>query len=712
MHQVIQNIRSGELSVRQTPDPVALRGEVLIANAASVISAGTEKAAIELARKSLIGKAVDRPDHVRRVLQKLRSDGLGATVRAVRARLDEPMTMGYASAGVVLEVGPGVQAYKPGDRVASNGAHAGVVAVPENLCARVPNGVVLEHAAFATLGAIAMHGVRLSRAVLGETVFVVGLGLVGQLTVAMLHAAGCRVVATDLDATRCDLARHMGADAADTSVDAARVTQLTNGLGADAVIITASTRDSQPIDLAVEAVRKKGRVVLVGVADIAFDRRALYHKEAEFVVSCSYGPGRYDAEYEQRGHDYPAAYVRWTEQRNMQAVIDMMAGGRLDVAPLITHRFAIEHAEEAYALIERGGEPTLGVVLTYPSVTADTLRRRVELNAAPTNAKVRIGVIGAGAYARSVMLPALRAQQGVDLVTISSAHGANATQLGEQYGFRAVASDAHAVINDANVNTVMILTRHGQHAEQVVAAIRAGRHVFVEKPLCLTDAELDTIEQALIDTGAARPLLTVGFNRRFAPATDAIRAVFDGVSAPLTVSIRMNAGPIDPQHWTQDEVEGGGRIIGEACHAIDLATHLVGAPPVRVYAESVGGPNAPTVTDDQCFITLRHANGSVSNIAYLAGGDRAFGKERVEVIGGGRVAVIDDFKSVTSCVDARTRTHKVATDKGHAACVAAFVEAVRTTGVAPIAWSDLRAVTLASIHAVTSLRSGEPVELT
>ena len=711
MQQVVHSIRTGNLTLTEVPVPMVKPGHVVVANACSVISAGTEKMAMELAQKSLLGKARERPDQVRRVLEKLRQEGLFQTLAQVREKLDEPMTLGYSSAGTVLAVGAGVEEFKPGDRVASNGPHAGVVCVPKHLCARVPGGVPSGQAAFTVLGAIALQGVRLSRAEIGSMVYVIGLGLIGQITVALLRAQGCRVVAVDLDAGRCELALRMGAEAAHPRLDARAATEASSGLGADAVIITASARSNGPIEQAVEAVRKKGRIVLVGVVGLELDRRPLYFKECEFVVSSSYGPGRYDPSYEERGHDYPPAYVRWTEQRNMKAVLDLMASGRLDVSPLVTHRFPIERALEAYELIEKASEPYLGIVLEYPEASGES-GRRLELRpaAAVAPGKIGAGVVGAGNFARSVLIPAIRNDGGFDPRVICSAGGLSAAHTAGKRGFAAAVADSQEVYGDPSVGAVFIATRHNEHAAQVCGALKAGKHVFVEKPLALTVEELAQVEEAL--SLAPDRVLMVGFNRRFAPATVRVKEFLSGVSQPLTVSIRFNAGAIPPEHWTQDESVGGGRIIGEACHAIDLATFLVGSPPVRVFAESIGGPHAPEIRDDQAFLTLRHANGSISSIGYLAGGDKAFPKERVEVIGGGRVAVIDDFRKATGTAGGRARTlWSSGQDKGHRAEVRAFARALQAGGSWPISWEDLRAVSLASILAVMSLREGVPFEI-
>ena len=711
MQQVVQDLRSGKLRVVTLPDPLARPGQVLVANVCSVISAGTEKTTLELARKSLLGKARERPDQVRRVLEKLRREGLFSALAQVRERLDEPLSMGYSSAGVVLAGGAGVQEFKPGDRVASNGPHAGVVSVPKHLCALIPEDVPFEPAAFGVIAAVALQGVRLSRAALGECVFVIGLGLVGQLTVALLKAAGARVLGTDPEQSKCDLAYKMGADLARPGLSAEEVAGLTGGLGADAVLIAAATQSDGPIALAGEAVRQKGRVVAVGTVGLNLPRRPYYFKEAEFVVSMSYGPGRYDPRYEEGGQDYPPAYVRWTEQRNLSAVLELMSCGRLEVSPLISHRFKIENAEAAYELIESGREPYLGIVLQYPEAEPASPLRRLELKARPAAGTLGVGCLGAGNFARMVLLPALAKVGSLHPRVLCSAGGLTAEHSGQKLGFDAVTADEDEVFNDPGVQVVFILTRHNLHAGQVLKALRAGKHVFVEKPLALTAEEIAAIATALQEKGDSAPLLMVGFNRRFAPAAALARQVFAGAAEPLTVSVRFNSGEIPAEHWTQDELQGGGRIIGEACHAIDLAAFLVGSPPVRVFAESIGGRGAPAVRDDQCFITLRHGNGSVSSVAYLSGGDPAFPKERVEMFGAGRVAVIEDFREVVTCLRGKTRKVGCSQDKGHRAEVEAFARALTAGGAWPIAWEELRAVSLASILAVRSLREGVPFEV-
>lgn len=713
MKQVIQNIRNGQLSVASVPEPAALPGQVLIANQASLVSAGTERMIIELSKKSLLGKARERPDQVRRVLEKIRNEGLLPTLQQVRTKLDEPMTMGYSSAGIVVACGSGVQDFKPGDRVASNGPHAEFVSVPRNLCAHVPDNVTDEQAAFGVLGSIALQGVRLAQCEIGETAFVIGLGLIGQLTVGLLRAAGIRVFGSDPDSSRCALAEQMGATRAAPNFSPAEIARHTGGLGADSVIITASTKSNGPIQSAVDAVRKKGRIVLVGAVGLELDRRPFYFKEVEFVVSCSYGPGRYDPDYEERGRDYPAAYVRWTEQRNIQAVLDLIGRGQLDVSRLISHRFPLEQAERAYALIESGDEPFVGIVLQYTPLETRERSPKIVLKSAGARhaGKVRCGVLGAGNFARLVLLPLIESTPSLQLAKICSAKGLSATHVAKNVAAEVACSDEEEVFADPNLDVVFSITRHDQHARHVIRAIEVGKHIFVEKPLCVSAAEMESIEAAIARGGSTLPIIMVGFNRRFSPAARQVKDFFSAVDAPLTMSIRFNAGEIPADHWAQQDDEGGGRIIGEACHAIDLATFLMGSEPQRVYAESVRVPQARAISDDQCSIVIRHANGGVSTIGYYAGGDKSFPKERVEIFGAGRVAVIDDFRAVSLTRGGKTRRIKGAMRKGHAEELTAFADSVARGGPAPIAWSEIRAVSWTALRAVQSLREGVPFDL-
>jgi predicted dehydrogenase/threonine dehydrogenase-like Zn-dependent dehydrogenase len=716
MKQITQSVKSGQTRIADIPAPVVRPGHVLIANMASLISAGTEKMIVELTSKSLLGKARARPDHVKRVLEKIKNEGLFNTIRQVREKLDDVMPMGYSSAGIVLATGPGVQEYKPGDRVASNGPHAEVVCISRNLCAKIPDNVSYEHASFAVVGAIALQGVRLAKTNIGDTVLVIGLGLVGQLAVGILAGAGCRVIGTDLDPSKCALAKKMGAFHAAPGISASQVESLSNGLGADAIVITASTKSNGPITLAADAVRKRGRIVLVGVVGLELDRRPFYFKEAEFVVSCSYGPGRYDPSYEDKGQDYPAAYVRWTEQRNLQTVLDLIGSGRLNVAPLISHEFDIQAALDAYSMIETNSAPYVGVILKYATPPENRVHKTIALtpSTANTSSGHGIGVLGAGNFARLVLLPAIKAVPGVQPHTICSGSGVSASKAGEKLGFANITADDNAVIDHPEIKTVFSITRHDLHAQHVLRAIAAGKNIFVEKPLCLTAEELGQITQAVADKGDKAPLIMVGYNRRFSPAAIGLRSFFAKTSEPITLAYRFNAGAIPKEHWTQDDQVGGGRLLGEACHAIDFAIFITNSPVVRVYAESIAasGSGAGKIVDDQCFITLRHANGSISSIGYLAGGDKSFPKERVEVFGAGRVGVIDDYKTLSLTGSGKTTLQKLSgQDKGHNAEIVSFLSAATGKGPAPIPFDQLVNSTLAALMAVHSLREGLPVDL-
>lgn len=706
MRQVVQSIRTGATTVRELPDPVATPGSVVVANAASLVSAGTERYVVELARKSLLGKARERPDHVKRVLQKIKQEGLVTTAQQVFAKLDEPMPLGYSSAGVVLECGRGVTDLKPGDRVAVAAPHAGVVLAGRNLCAAIPEGVSFEQACYASVGAIALEGVRLARVSLGERVLVIGLGLIGQIAVCLLKAQGCRVFGTDIDPAKLELARSLGADAVGLGSPRQELAAFAGAAGVDAVVITAATQSNEPIEFAAEACRVKGRIVLVGVAGLNLPRPPFFMKELEFTVSSSLGPGRADPSYEEKGIDYPFGHVRWTAQRNMQAVLDTIAQGKLPVERLTTHRFPIDRAAEAYELIT-SGKPVMGVVLEYPGGSAPP-RRRLELKASIAKQGVGISLVGAGNFARLVMMPILSRLGGFELRGLCSARGMNAVFSGESMGFAFATTDLKEVLEDDRTNAVVMMTRHDLHAEMVIAALRAGKHVFVEKPMCIRAEELAAISSCVEELGPSCPILTVGFNRRFAPATALLREHFAGLS-PLSVSYRFAPGPIPASAWPQDLDVGGGRIVGEACHAIDTCTAIHGSPPLRVFAESAASVGGVETTDDRVFITVRHENGGVSNISYQAGGDRAGPAERLEVFGGGRTGVIDEWDQVLLWKGGSLTRKSGGKDKGHAAELQRFLETCRRGGEWPIPWSDLHGVTWATLAAVQSLRDGTPI---
>ena len=705
MLQVVQNIRTGATTVERLPTPIAPPGTVLVAVTNSLVSAGTERYVVELAKKSLLGKARERPDQVRRVLQKLKHEGLLSVATQVRAKLDEPMPLGYSAAGVVLACGSGVQEFKPGDRVAAVAPHAEVVAVGRNLCAPVPDDVGLDRAAYASVGAIALEGVRLARVTLGERVLVIGLGLIGQIATALLAAQGCRVFGVDMDPRKLELARAFGAS--ETALGAPRdaVKAFSGGYGVDAVVITAATQSNEPIEFAADAARTKGRIVLVGVIGLNLPRPPFFAKELEFTVSSSLGPGRGDPSYEEKGIDYPIGHARWTAQRNMLAVLETIQSGKLPVEKLTTHRFSIDRASEAYELVTTQKEPSIGIVLDYPR-SQERPERRIDLHRrAKADDSLGVSVIGAGNFARLILLPALGRAGSYTLRGLCTARGMNAVTTGNRYGFAFATTDADALFADRETNVVVIATRHDLHADLVVKALRAGKKVFVEKPLCIRPEELERIEACVAELGERCPLLMVGFNRRFAPATGHVRDHFRGVDT-LSIHYRFASGFIPREAWPQDEDVGGGRILGEACHAIDACSAIAGSPPIRVYAESVGRLRGTETTDDRVAISLRHANGSLSTVAYEAGGDAAGPAERIEVFGGGRTAIVDEWNEVSLWRGGESKSVRGGKNKGHDEELRAFLDACRNGGEWPIAWAHLRGVAWASLMAVQSLREG------
>ena len=692
------------------PPPAVQRGHLLVRTAASLISAGTEKSKVDLGKKSLLGKAKDRPDLVKKVIDKARSEGLMSTFTAVKAKLETAIPMGYSAAGTVIEIGEGVSGFSVGDRVACGGAgfasHAEMISVPKNLCVRMPDEVSFDEAAFGTLGAIALQGVRLAKPTLGEAVVVIGLGLLGQITVQLLKANGCRVFGVDTDESKFDLAKELGAENCVTPDDArAIVDQWSRGRGADAVLITAATRSNDPIELAGEISRLKGRVVVVGLVGMDVPRETYYERELTLQLSMSYGPGRYDAEYEERGHDYPFAYVRWTEGRNIEAFLDMVARGSIDLARLITHRFPIENGGDAYKLISGDAkEPYLGILLQYDAVKELSSEIKLKPAGANTAKAVRIGMIGAGSYARKFLLPNFKSA-GAEFCSIATASGLSARDIGGQYGFASCVSDTDQVIEDAAANLIVIATRHDTHAELARRALEQNKHVFVEKPLAMNDAALDAVIAAAAKSSGR---LMVGYNRRFSPSARQANEFFKNRQSPLSISYRVNAGRIGRDSWIQDPIQGGGRTIGEVCHFIDLMHFLTGSVTTRVYAEAIASQNHEVIAEDSVFITLRFADGSNGTIAYLAEGDKALPKERIEIFGEGKTFVIDDFRRTTSYKNGKETTKKsISQDKGQADEVRVVCEFVKNGTGAPIGLSDLVATTQATFGILESLRSGE-----
>jgi predicted dehydrogenase len=715
VRQLIQSYKSGEMEIADVPPPSARPGGVVVRTVRSLVSAGTEKMVVDLAQKSLLGKARARPDLVRKVIDTARKQGVMNTLRKVQTKLDTPIPLGYSSAGVVVEVGEGVPDHRVGDRVACGGAgyanHADYAWVPRNLVARIPEGVSMEDACFATVGAIALQGVRQTEPTLGERVAVLGLGLIGQLTVQLLRANGCQVLGFDPNPARAELARRLGAHVAVSSSLEEAAEGFSQGRGVDAVIVAASAPTAEPLAQAGAIARLRGRVVVVGLVKMEIDRSVYYRKELDLRMSMSYGPGRYDPDFEERGFDYPIAHVRWTEQRNLEAFLELIADGRLQLAPLVTHRFDIADALDAYGLISSGREPYLGVLLGYGAddEAAVTPAPRVALDAKPTPGdRVRVGLIGAGSFGQSVLLPAMKSAGGVAFSTIASAGGTTARRIGEQYGFRTATADASEVIASPEVDAVCVLTRHDLHARLVVEALEAGKHVFVEKPLALTGEELDAITKA--HDGSPGGVL-VGFNRRFAPLVGEIQKHFAGRTHPLVMHYRVNAGFIPNDHWIHDPNEGGGRIRGEGCHFIDLCHHLAGALPTRVFAESIAGDTRYR-GDDNVSITIRFADGSIATVLYTALGDSRQGKEFLEVFGEGRTARLDDYRTLELQADGKTRKERSANqDKGFVEEMRRFLAAVRSGGEMPIPYAQLVGSTRATLAAVESLRTGAPVDL-
>jgi predicted dehydrogenase/threonine dehydrogenase-like Zn-dependent dehydrogenase len=718
MKQLQQNMKTGETRVVEVPVPKPSQGTALVRTAASLVSAGTERMLVEFARQSLVGKAQSRPDLVRQVLNKARREGLLATFDAAMNRLDQPLPLGYSSAGTIIQVASGLHGFRVGDRVACGGGghavHADFVAVPQNLMSPIPANVGFEQAAFATIGAVAMQGFRLSEAQIGSRVAVIGLGLLGLLTVGIASAAGCQVFGIDLDPRRVDLAGKMGAAQAVIRGQAVEGLQaFSQGVGADAVLICADTESNDPIELAGEIARDKARVVVVGAVGMDAPRKPYYEKELELVVSRSYGPGRYDADYEEKGQDYPIGYVRWTENRNMQAFLDLLASARLDVSPLITHRIPIEEGEKAYDLIT-GKEPYLGVLLTYQEGSLPEDNRVLNLQAPAVRVKpgeiLALGVLGAGNYALSTFLPVLNKVGGIAPVGIVSASGASAQHAAQRHGFGFAASDPEVLLKDPAINIVAILTRHHLHTAQILSAFSAGKHIYCEKPLAITQDQLVQVTTALEKED--QPLLMLGFNRRFAPLGLELKNFIDKRQEPLFAHYRVNANVLPPDHWLIDPEVGGGRIIGEGCHFIDFLTYLVGKSPMEV--TTLGLSDNGIYSEDNVVMNFRFPDGSLGVVSYLANGDRSYPKEYLEVFSGGRIGVLHDWRKLELVHNGRRKVkkHLLRQNKGHKHAWVSFLEALQGDKKPPIPYQQLIGVARASFAAVESLHSGEKVAIT
>src|SRR5215213_837800 len=667
MKQLLQNIKTGKSIVEDVPVPTPRAGQALVKVETSLVSAGTERMVVEFAEKSLVGKARSRPDLVKQVIDKARHEGLVNTARAAFNRLDQPMALGYSSAGTIIALGKGMQGFKVGQRVACAGGgyavHAEYNVVPRNLLTLLPKQVDFESAAFTTLGAIALHGFRLGEPQIGENLAIIGMGLLGLLAAQIATAAGCHVLGIDVDPARIALATSLGlnavrrTDAVDTSAT------FTANRGADVILICADTPSNDSVELAGVIAGDRARVVATGAVGLTFPRKVYYEKELSFINSRSYGPGRYDLDYEEHGNDYPLGYVRWTEGRNFEAVVGLMAKGQLQVKPLITHRFDIREATQAYEVITgKRKEKFLGVLLTYPRAVENLESSKVVRFNSPSHkpAACKLGVLGAGLFANSVLLPSIKKAGDIELVGICSSGGLHAQHSGKKFGFQYATSNDDEILNDPNINSVAILTRHDTHAELVVKALKAGKHVFVEKPLAINSAQLSAISKQLKANGGS--MLTVGFNRRVAPLAQSLASFFPHRTEPMHIHYRVNAGAIPLNHWTQDPTIGGRRIIGEGCHFVDFITFLVGAAPISVTAHAL--PNGGTYRDDNVSMTFTFPDDSLGIVDYLANGDKSFPKERVEVFCGGQVAVLDDFVSLHPVKDGKKKEVKRTQNKG------------------------------------------------
>jgi len=708
MKHILQSLKSGKTQVEEVPCPAVQSGHLLIRTTKTLISAGTERMLVEFGKAGWLDKARQQPDKVRMVLDKIKTDGLIPTIEAVNNKLDQPLSMGYCNVGIVEEVGDRVTGFQRGDRVVSNGKHAEVVSVPQNLCVKAPESVSDEEAAFTVVAAIALQGIRLASPTLGECVVVTGLGLIGLITVQLLRANGCRVMGIDYDSKKLERARCFGAEICDLSKgqDPLLIAEaFSRGQGVDAVIVTASTQSNEPIHQAALMCRKRGRIVLVGVTGLDLSRDDFYKKELSFQVSCSYGPGRYESQYEEKGLDYPIGFVRWTEQRNFEAVLDMLAEGRLDVKPLITHRISINEAKHAYEIVS-GQEPSLGIVLEYPGFTVTPSVRTLSLKALhlpSKGSKGSVSVIGSGNYANAILIPSFK-KAGARLRCVASHSGVSSAYAGRKYGFELTTTDTESVFNDSETDTVVIATRHNSHSNLALKALKAGKHVFVEKPLALTLDELNEIEHFFGRNDgqihrSVQPLLMIGFNRRFSPLVQKMKSLLDSVNGPKAFVMTVNAGFVPADHWTQDPLVGGGRLVGEACHFIDLLRFLSSSPIANYSTARMEVKTGDTVT-----ISLQFSDGSIGTIHYFANGNKAFPKERIDVFASGRVLQLDNFRGVTGFGWPGFRKMTLwRQDKGQSACSSAFVEAVQKGGYFPIPLEEIVEVSRISIMIQNSL---------
>jgi predicted dehydrogenase/threonine dehydrogenase-like Zn-dependent dehydrogenase len=727
MKQIAQNKRTGALSIAEVGAPAGREGMLLVKNYFSVISAGTEKTTIDSRKSSMLDRARSQPDEVKKVLEEVRRTGLWQTYKRVMSKLDSSAGLGYSTAGVVLAVDPSIQDIEIGDRVACAGAeyafHSDVILVPRNLAARIPEGVSMESAAYSTLAAIALQGVRQADPTLGETVVVIGLGLLGQLTVQFLKANGCRVIGLDLDPAAIALARHSGADAVfhrATDPVETSVMSLSGGHGADAVIITAGTKSNDPIELAGKITRERGRVVVVGAAPMDIPRTDYYRKEIDIRLSRSYGPGRYRAEYEEQGLDFPIGYVRWTENRNMQAFLQLLQQGRVNTDMLTTHRFPIDRALDAYALIEgEKTEPYFGIMLAYEDLdraefeTIASRHTEERIHISPTRSSLTVGCIGAGSFASGFLLPHLKDMSDVTLDTVCNRTGLTGADMKTKFGFQRSTTLADELFRHPTIGTVFVATRHGDHARYVLQGLQSGQHVFVEKPLAIVEEELDAIEQLLAADAATqgRVLLMVGYNRRFAPLVTDMRAFYAGAREPSIIHYYVNAGFLPANHWTHDPVDGGGRILGEVCHFIDTIQYLTDALPVRIHAECIASRSEAVTNHDNLNVTLRMSDGSLGIITYASNGDSSVPKERIVMSNQQSTAIMNNFSTLELVRGGKKTVRKSPGDKGHRNEVIAFMDAIRNKRPHVIPYPSLLATSRATFRILESLNRKEVVPM-
>lgn len=708
MKQILQDLARGGTDIVEAPAPFVSSGTLLIDTRVTLISAGTERSLVDFGKASMLDKARQQPEKVKMVLEKVQADGLLTTLDAVKSKLGQPLPLGYCNVGIINSIGAGVDGFNVGDRVVSNGAHADVVRVPKNLCAKIPENVTDEEAVFTVLASIGLQGIRLVSPTIGETVVVTGVGLIGLLTVQLLLAHGCRVLAVDFDDDKLALAKQFGAEICNPAKGEDPVATglaFSRGKGVDAVLITASTKSNDPVTQAARMSRKRGRIVLVGVTGLELNRSDFYEKELSFQVSCSYGPGRYDPNYEEGGQDYPIGFVRWTQQRNFETILDMISSGRIDVRPLITHHFAFENAVDAYNILSTERK-ALGILLRYDGESNSRHVKTVKFDNTSIipAAKAVIGFVGAGNYASRVLIPAFKAG-GAQLHTIATSGGVSGVVHGRKSGFIQTTTDTSMLFAEGIVNTIVVVTRHNSHAKFVIQALANGKHVFVEKPLAINFQELEEVKRQY-QSNAGSTHLMVGFNRRFAPQVQKMKSLLSAVKQPKSFIMTMNAGFIPEDHWTQDNNIGGGRIIGEACHFIDLMRFLAGCEIVSVQARRMGDNNYEHITEDKAVITLGFADGSIGTIHYFANGTASFPKERIEVFTAGRVLQLDNFRKLTGFGwPGFNKMNLWRQDKGQNACAAAFLRAIELGHYTPIPADEIFEVARVTIEAALLLRA-------